>query len=111
MITANEAVQLYDASGAEAEAYLATNFDKQVRICVEGGKRTYFHFIGSDEVRFFDERKHISPLLSQVMDRLKGHGFNVKFVLDKSHQYVPRGLSDDDGNGPVHANYGIQISW
>lgn len=29
----------------------------------------------------------------------------------ESESYVPRGLADDDGDGPSYTNYGIRITW
>lgn len=44
----------------------------------------------------------------RVIDALKKLGFTVKFEKYGA-SYVPRGLQDDDGNGPTHKNFGYII--
>ena len=109
MITATEAKELYDKSGAEVTAYLKNTVEKEVVKAAEGGKRNTIIHLGSLEPFGYLDRV-ITPLQWSVIDKLKELGYHavIKLYGDK---YVPRGLADDDGNGPSHQNYGIQISW
>jgi hypothetical protein len=109
MITAKEAKELYDQSGQEVADYLKHSVEKKVKEAAEGGKRQVFIDMGS--VRQFEYlQSTITPLQQAVADKLKELGYRVEIKLD-GESYVPRGLADDNGNGPTIQNYGIQISW
>ena len=45
------------------------------------------------------------------MDKLKALGYVVTWQGAYGESYVPRGLADDDGNGPKHINYGMTVGW
>ena len=109
MITANEAKQLYDESGHEVEQFLKNEVEKKVTDAAKGGKRHVFIHMGAvNQFEYLD--RTITPLQQAVADKLKTLGYRADFKLD-GDKYVPRGLADDDGNGPKIQNYGIQISW
>jgi hypothetical protein len=109
MITAKEAKELYDQSGQEVEDFLKHNVEQRVKKAAEGGKRQVFIDMGS--VKQFEYLQHtITPLQQAVADKLKTLGYRAEIKLDGDY-YVPRGLADDDGNGPAIQNYGIVISW
>ena len=109
MITANEAKQLYDESGAEVEQFLKNNVEKQVICAAKAGKRQLFIDMGS--VKQFEYLANtITPLQQAVEDKLKTLGYRADIRLD-GESYVPRGLDDDEGTGPKIQNYGIQLSW
>jgi len=109
MITAKEAKELYDKSGAEVDVYLKNRVEKEVVKAAEGGKRITVIHLGSKGM--FDHLDQIiTPLQKAVVDKLKELGYRAEIKL-YGESYVPRGLADDDGNGPSHQNYGIQIIW
>lgn len=109
MITAKEAKELYDQSGAEVEQFLKTQVEKRVADAANGGKRFVFIHLGSvKQFEYLDCT--ITPLQKAVADKLKTLGYRVEFKLD-GDKYVPRGLADDNGWGPTIQNYGIQVSW
>jgi hypothetical protein len=109
MITAKEAKELYDQSGAEVEQFLKNEVEKRVTDAAKGGKRSVFVDLGY--VKQFQYLHHtITPLQQAAADKLKELGYRVVIKLD-GESYVPRGLADDDGNGPKIQNYGIQIGW
>lgn len=109
MITAKEAKELYDQSGQEVADYLKHSIEQRVKSAAEGGKRQVFIDMGS--VRQFEYlRSTITPLQQAVADKLKELGYRVEIKLD-GESYVPRGLADDNGNGPTIQNYGIVIGW
>ena len=109
MITAKEAKELYDQSGQEVADYLKHSVEKKVKDAANGGKRQVFIDMGS--VRQFEYLHHTTtPLQQAVADKLKTLGYCAVIKLD-GDKYVPRGLADDNGNGPTIQNYGIQISW
>jgi|LauGreDrversion4_2_1035121.scaffolds.fasta_scaffold413088_2 hypothetical protein len=109
MISAQEAKQLYDESGAEVEQFLKNNVEQNVANAAKGGNRYVFIFLGSVEM-FRTLTAEITPLQKAVVAKLKELGYRAEIKLD-GDKYVPRGLADDDGNGPKHQNYGIQIGW
>ena len=109
MITAKEAKALYDESGAEVEQFLSYNVEQKVMDAANGGKRQVFIDMGSvKQFEYLD--RTITPLQQAVADKLKTLGYRADIKLD-GDKYVPRGLADDNGNGPTIQNYGIQISW
>ena len=109
MITAQEAKQLYDESGHEVEQFLKQSVEQRVTYAAKGGKRQVFIDLGSvKQFEYLD--RTVTPLQQAVADKLKTLGYRVEIKLD-GDKYVPRGLADDNGNGPTIQNYGIQISW
>lgn len=109
MITAQEAKQLYDESGAEVDQFLKNEVEQKVADAAKGGKRQVFVYMGSvKQFEYLD--RTITPLQQAVADKLKTLGYRADIKLD-GDKYVPRGLADDYGNGPTIQNYGIQISW
>lgn len=109
MIDAKQAKQLYDESGAEVEEYLRLTVEPEIVKAAKGGKRYVFIGLGTTRPYEYVESK-LTPLNRAVADRLQELGYRARFVND-GESYVPRGLADDDGNGPSHRNYGIQIGW
>lgn len=109
MLTAKEAKQLYDESGAEVELFLKNEVEKPVADAAKGGKRFVFIYLGS--VQFYEHAQDkLTPLNKAVVERLVELGYRARVVHD-GEPYVPRALADDDGNGPKIQNYGIQIGW
>jgi len=109
MITAQQAKVLYDESGAEVQAFLAHSVEKQIKDAASSGKRTVIIHLGALEIlRHLDQE--ITPLQKAVVAQLKVLGYKAAIEM-YGDRYVPRGLADDDGNGPQHRNYGIEIGW
>lgn len=105
MITAQEARALYDRVGIEA-----TKLANEVSAAITkaaSSKRSLFYLIDA-EVTYH----HSSPndVQSRVIEDLRAAGFKVTYGRD-GEAYVPRGLADDDGNGPSHINVGFHIKW
>ena len=109
MITAKEAKELYDQSGQEVADYLKHNVEQKIKDAASGGKRQVFIDMGSVR-QFRSLQETITPLQQAVADKLKTLGYRADFKLD-GESYVPRGLADDNGNGPTIQNYGIHIAW
>lgn len=109
MITAKEAKELYDQSGTEVTDFLKHKVEINVVSAAKSGKRYVFIHLGSKGM--FDHIDQlITPLQKAAVEKLQELGYRARIVLD-GDSYVPRGLADDDGNGPKHINYGIQIGW
>ena len=106
MITAKEAKAIYDESGVEAE-HLMNQFEPKIVEEAKKGHRTAFVLLGSQESFL---RLQPTPLHTQVMDKLSALGYRVSFTVHGG-TYVPRGLANDDGEGPTHQNYGFAIHW
>lgn len=106
MISAKEALQLHNDSLVALERYLLDNFHSQIRQAAMQGNRSYTFNIGSAEY----SAPRLEPLQQKVFDELKKHGYAVSYGF-YGEGYVPRGLADDDGNGPMYRNYGITVTW
>lgn len=106
MISAKEAKALYDASGKEAEQILLTIEPKIIDASNRGERKVFIH-LDASEVGCL-----VAPtaLQTQIIDKLIALGYRVQFA-SHGESYVPRGLSDDDGNGPRYTNLGFIIQW
>lgn len=109
MITAKEAKELYDKSGQDVEDYLKNNVEDKIINAANNGKRYVFIQINCIE-NWKQLSSVITPLHNAVCARLKELGYNTN-IQTNGESYVPKGLADDDGNGPKHTNYGIMITW
>lgn len=107
MITADETKTLYDQSGAEVDKYLHHKIEPEIKAATSGN-RTVFHFIGSRDV-FTHPRP--DPLQTRIIEKPRAPGYAVQWLESEGESYVPRGLADDDGDGPSYTNYGIRITW
>ena len=109
MLTATEAKKLYDESGAEVQNYLDTVVEPLVTDTAKKGQRSCH--INIDTIETFENLStKITPLQYGVLKKLEELGYRCSISL-KGLPYVPRGLADDDGNGPKHTNYGFNIHW
>ena len=109
MINAKEAKALYDKSGQEAAAYLKNTVEPEVTRAATAGKRKVFIHLGATQFEF-EMRVKITSVHQGVVEALKELGYVVSIGQDGA-SYVPRGLADDDGDGPEYTNYGFHIGW
>lgn len=107
MINAKEAKELYDQSGAEVEAFLTQVVEPKVKAAAEAGKRFVFIYIDAVETYIISKP---NAMQTAAMIKLGELGY-VAGWLEDGERYVPRGLQDDDGDGPMHKNVGIQVGW
>lgn len=108
MITAAEAKTLYDQSGAEVTAFLKHQVEPKVKEAAASGKRVVFVYVDS---RPTYKTVSPTPLLSQVMTKLRSLGYIVDWRDSEGAPYVPLGLADDNGDGPKYVNFGMTIAW
>jgi len=109
MITAKATKEIYDNSGHEIEQFLKRQVEPLVIKAASSGKLNVIIHLGSlEQFDYLDSK--ITPLHNGVVEKLIALGFmcHIECYGDK---YVPPGLRDDDGNGPVHRNFGIYIGW
>ena len=109
MITAKEAKVLYDKSGQEVEDYLRIKVEPVVIKAATAGKHKVYIHLGSAQFEF-EMRVKITSVHQGVVQALKDLGY-VASIAQDGDGYVPAGLADDDGNGPLHTNYGFHIGW
>jgi len=109
MINAKEAKALYDKSGQEVADYLKNTVEPAVIKAATAGKRKVFILVGSTQFEF-EMRVKITSVHQGVALILKDQGYVVSIEQDGA-SYVPRGLADDDGDGPAYTNYGFHIGW
>ena len=109
MINAKEAKALYDKSGHEVANYIKNKVEPVVIKAATDGKRKVFIQLGATQ--FSSEmRADITSVHRGVALILKDQGYVVSMEQDGA-SYVPRGLADDDGDGPEYTNYGFHIGW
>jgi hypothetical protein len=109
MITAKEARQIYDESGAEVNNFLKYKVEIHIVSAAKSGKREVVIHIGTTGPFEYVDQK-ITPLERAILDKLVDLGYTAK-IENYGDSYVPRGLADDDGDGPSHINYGFIIGW
>ena len=109
MINAKEAKALYDKSGHEVANYLKNNVEPMVIEAATFGKRYVFIHLGATQFEF-EMRVKITFVDQGVAEALKELGYVVSIEQDGA-SYVPRGMADDEGDGPEYTNYGFHISW
>lgn len=107
MITAKEAREIVETSDANVLKSLEV-FDKNIRNAASRGKKECFFYIEGIEKSL--GLPPLKPLEMLIVERLKDSGFGVEITFD-GDPYVPRGLSDDEGNGPKYSNYGFMVRW
>lgn len=106
MINAIQARELVAESGVEADAVLKT-LEPLITNVAKEGKRELFYFL--DALPTYCNLPS-TPLNKMVLSKLGTLGFSAN-ISWSGDSYVPRGLADDDGNGPLHKNYGYHIRW
>ena len=109
MITAAEAKVLYDQSGAEVDSYLKHEVESKIVKAAMEGKRSVTILLGSLEC-FKHLDQEVIPIQKAVVTKLKELKYRAVIQV-YGDRYVPRGLADDDGNGPAHRIYGFEIEW
>lgn len=109
MISAKEAKTLYAQSDAAVDAFVARNIEPLVIEAAKTGKRTIFIYRGSG--RGYESPRQPDAVESTAITRLLELGYAAVWKSREGDGYVPLGLADDDGNGPIVFNYGIQINW
>ncbi len=107
MITAQEARERYEQSNARIAKYLEFEIQPIILKAIEGGKCQCTILIGAEPTY---KTVQADPFQQKVMEELRNIGYTTKFG-SYGDKYVPRGLADDDGNGPSHMNYGFLIAW
>jgi len=112
MLTAKEAKALAEASDAHLERYL-TLIEREIKPRAERGERKYECYVAdlwvSQETYMHPEP---TPLQQRIINTLKAfpNCYGVQWGAS-GDAYVPRGLADDDGEGPSHQNFCIHIHW
>jgi hypothetical protein len=106
MINAIQARELVAESGVEADAVLKT-LDPLITNAAKEGKRELFYFLDAERT---SSNLPSTPLNKMVLSKLGTLGFSANMSWH-GVSYVPRGLADDDGNGPQHKNFGYLIRW
>lgn len=110
MITAQQAAEIAKAGDKEVDRILLL-LEKEIEAKAKLGEREYkcYKHVSWEALGLYDEKKP-SPLQERLITELKKYGFAADMRLD-GESYVPRGLADDDGNGPEHWNSVLVIKW
>jgi hypothetical protein len=105
MISAKEAKELYDQSGAEVEFFLTKTVEPAVIKAARSGKQKVNIDIGCQRANTPYE---IKPFHNNVLAKLRNLGYTagIEWIEDA---FVPRGLQD--GNCTLYRNYGYVIKW
>lgn len=110
MITAGELRKVVETSQRQVDETLAKIEPKLVE-AAEAGEREYACY---REVPWDAKSSYCAPeptrLQQKLVDALKSFGYSAKVEMH-GDAYVPRGLADDDGNGPMHQNHVLVVRW
>lgn len=110
MITAKEAVALFDHAGKEVDDYLKYTVEPKVVKAAETGNRNVTIFLGSVAVSCNNLYGIVDKITIAAKAKLTELGY-IADIYTYGEAYVPKGLSNDDGRGPQHKNYGLHIKW
>lgn len=105
-ITAKEARELTNKSEKAVQTALVPVYDL-IRTNAQKGETSCFWHLDTIEQSYHIP---VESMTQAMIDTLHKHGFHCQ-VRTQGEAYVPRGLADDEGNGPKHINYGIAIYW
>lgn len=112
MITAAEASQLVLESKTNVDLYIR-QIEPNVADLAKSGSRIYTCYV-TGLWNAFDiweaNSQNFTPIQKAVVAKLKSLGYVVVLGTDGA-AYVPRGLQDDDGNGPEKINVCLIIKW
>lgn len=68
------------------------------------------HHLDTIDVSFGARLPDLEPKIKGAVSMLREMGYNVTYAV-YGDRFVPRGLQDDDGNGPMYQSIGLKISW
>lgn len=108
-ITAAEVRDLCRNSQVAAEQFLK-QIEQKIVDAAKANQGSYMHHIDAIDVSFNTRLPELEPKLKNACEILKRLGYQVSYTV-YGDRYVPRGLQDDDGNGPMYQNCGLKISW
>ncbi len=116
MITAAQALELVKRSDAEVEKCLAL-IGPAVEEAAKAGRRilplsSIMQLTNVEDVSFHAQRAPgaLTEFQTKLITALKGFGY-MAALQPHGQPYVPRGLSDDEGNGPKYQHYTIIVRW
>ena len=107
MLTAGEARALQNSFIGVSQ--ICNKMGEGIRNSIEksnGAIVEYFYDMGACEY----EPEQLSLQNELLKKLLQSHGYSVSYQ-EYGEAYVPRGLSDDYGDGPSYRNYGFVITW
>jgi hypothetical protein len=107
MISAKEARELWNASDAKVEKFLLKTVEPAIVKAAKDGNREVKIHIGCHSHK---TPYNILDLDTNVLAKLQNLGYTAGIEwIDAA--YVPRGLQNEIGEGPLHRNYGYFIRW
>jgi len=112
MITREQAKEKADSVGKVPD-FIAKQIEQLIWKAAEEGKYEVFLYI-TDLWKGFDVYDCVSPtkLQKNVIKFLTGDPYNFTATFTSyGETYVPRGLANDDGDGPTYANWGILVKF
>jgi hypothetical protein len=111
MITAKEALDLYETSDAFIQPQYLDKLEADIRQAATAGKRELVCGIKKLTETVADtETAEPNSIQAKVMAELKRAKFRVEWTK-VGEPVVPKALQDETGAGPLHATWGIQVSW
>lgn len=106
--TAEMARKATDAPAVEAKNTVIRNIEPAIKKQAQKGIGWEFFHIGcKTDSQALPE---LSAVNQEIKNLLEKNGYQVRKTINGNY-YVPRGLQDDNGDGPEHVNYGLLIEW
>lgn len=113
MITAKEANEItFSAERIRRQKIHAMleKYEQLITAAANEGKSSISVHVGSVPSHSARNYENTDLLLAGAVDELQVHGFATSFH-PSGEGYVPRGLQDDNGDGPVYINMMLVIEW
>lgn len=109
MINAKEAKLLYDSSSAMVESYLTRSIEPAIKNAAQEGElKVVIHIDSLESSTYLNQV--VTQLHKSTVERLLDLGYTAKIGY-YGDTYIPRGLINDDGDGPTYQRYGLIIGW
>ena len=116
MITAEQAAQLAAQSDAMIEQYLIKIGHAIEAVAMAGERSLSLNTVFSCDERVsfsigpHEKKSEHQQFRVRLINALKSFNYRAQIEMI-GDSYVPRGLADDDGNGPVYQQYAIVVRW
>lgn len=111
MISAKEALDLYETSDAFIQPQYLDKLEADIRQAAMAGKRELVCGIKKLTETVADgEVAGNNSIQAKVISELKRAKFRAEWVK-VGEPFVPKGSQDGTGAGPLHVTWGIQVSW
>ena len=108
-ISAKDARERANQSEIAAQKWLK-NIEPQIIKAADANEFRFTFHMDAVDVTFAARLPDLPPQIKHAIVILEHLGYGVNYCT-YGERYVPRGLQDEAGEGPLYQNIGLVISW